>query len=76
MDLRGALHQEAIAALRRTPGRVRLLVLRDRTPRDPRDPLDPLVRDRDPLNLELLSVELTKRAGRGLGLSIVGKRYR
>ncbi|CAL8270300.1 unnamed protein product [Arctogadus glacialis] len=74
VDLRGALHQEAIAALRRTPGRVRLLVLRDRTPRDPLDPLDPLVRDRDPLNLELLSVELTKRAGRGLGLSIVGKR--
>ena len=73
MVLRGVLHQEAVAALRRTPAHVRLLVLRDRTPRDP-DPQDP--QSRAPLNLELLSVTLTKKAGRGLGLSIVGKRYR
>lgn len=62
VDLRGASHEEAIAALRQTPAKVRLTVLRDEA------------RYRDEENLDLLEVELQKRSGRGLGFSIVGKR--
>ncbi|KAL6108566.1 patj [Pungitius sinensis] len=62
VDLRGASHEEAIAALRHTPGTVRLTVLRDEA------------QYRDEENLDLVKVELQKRSGRGLGLSIVGKR--
>ncbi|KAM6938811.1 inaD-like protein isoform 2-T2 [Lycodopsis pacificus] len=62
VDLRGASHEEAIAALRHTPAKVRLTVLRDEA------------QYRDEENLDLLKVELQKRSGRGLGLSIVGKR--
>uniref|UniRef100_A0AAQ4P0C9 PATJ crumbs cell polarity complex component n=1 Tax=Gasterosteus aculeatus aculeatus TaxID=481459 RepID=A0AAQ4P0C9_GASAC len=62
VDLRGASHEEAIAALRHTPGKVRLTVLRDEA------------QYRDEENLDLVKVELQKRSGRGLGLSIVGKR--
>ncbi|XP_031731163.1 inaD-like protein isoform X2 [Anarrhichthys ocellatus] len=62
VDLRGAFHEEAIAALRHTPAKVRLTVLRDEA------------QYRDEENLDLLKLELQKRSGRGLGLSIVGKR--
>ena len=62
MNLRGASHQEAIAALRQTPARVRLLVLRDECQYG------------DEENLDVFKVELQKKSGRGLGLSIVGKR--
>uniref|UniRef100_A0A8D3CVE9 PATJ crumbs cell polarity complex component n=1 Tax=Scophthalmus maximus TaxID=52904 RepID=A0A8D3CVE9_SCOMX len=62
VDLRGASHEEAIAALRQTPAKVRLTVLRDEA------------QYRDEENLDLFEVELQKRSGRGLGLSIVGKR--
>ncbi|XP_029683939.1 inaD-like protein isoform X2 [Takifugu rubripes] len=62
VNLRGASHQEAIAALRQTPARVRLVVLRDES------------QYRDEENLDLFQVELQKKSGRGLGLSIVGKR--
>ncbi|XP_068447281.1 inaD-like protein isoform X2 [Clinocottus analis] len=62
VNLRGASHEEAIAALRHTPAKVRLTVLRDEA------------QYRDEENLDLLKVELQKRTGRGLGLSIVGKR--
>lgn len=62
MDLRGASHEEAIAALRQTPAKVRLTVLRDEA------------QYRDEENLDVFKVELQKRSGRGLGLSIVGKR--
>ncbi|TNN65762.1 InaD-like protein [Liparis tanakae] len=62
VDLRGASHEEAIAALRHTPAKVCLTVLRDEA------------QYRDEENLDLLKVELQKRSGRGLGLSIVGKR--
>ncbi|KAM4738921.1 inaD-like protein [Anableps anableps] len=62
VDLRGASHEEAIAALRQTPAKVRLTVLRDEA------------RYRDEENLDLFEVELQKKSGRGLGFSIVGKR--
>ncbi|XP_011472116.1 inaD-like protein isoform X2 [Oryzias latipes] len=62
VDLRGASHEEAIAALRQTPAKVRLTILRDEA------------QDRDEENLDVFEVELQKRSGRGLGLSIVGKR--
>ncbi|XP_069376083.1 inaD-like protein isoform X2 [Paralichthys olivaceus] len=62
VDLRGASHEEAIAALRQTPAKVCLTVLRDEA------------QYRDEENLDIFKVELQKRSGRGLGLSIVGKR--
>ncbi|KAM6168323.1 inaD-like protein [Erethizon dorsatum] len=61
-DLRSCSHEEAIAALRQTPPKVRLVVFRD----------EAHYRDED--NLEVFPVDLHKKAGRGLGLSIVGKR--
>ncbi|KAM4628768.1 inaD-like protein isoform 2-T2 [Polymixia lowei] len=62
VDLRGAAHEDAICALRQTPAKVRLTVLRDEA------------QYRDEENLDLFKVELQKKSGRGLGLSIVGKR--
>uniref|UniRef100_A0AAZ3RRC0 InaD-like protein n=1 Tax=Oncorhynchus tshawytscha TaxID=74940 RepID=A0AAZ3RRC0_ONCTS len=62
VDLRSVAHEDAITALRQTPAKVCLKVLRDEA------------RFRDQENLDVFSVELQKRAGRGLGLSIVGKR--
>ncbi|XP_051020464.1 inaD-like protein [Acomys russatus] len=61
-DLRNCSHEEAIAALRQTPQKVRLVVYRDEA------------QYRDEENLEVFLAELHKKAGRGLGLSIVGKR--
>ncbi|XP_075997704.1 inaD-like protein isoform X2 [Genypterus blacodes] len=62
VDLRGASHEEAIAALRHTPAKVCLTVLRDEA------------QYRDEENLDMFKVDLQKKSGRGLGLSIVGKR--
>ncbi|KAB0386468.1 hypothetical protein FD755_001424 [Muntiacus reevesi] len=62
IDLRSASHEEAITALRQTPQKVRLAVYRDEA------------HYRDEENLEIFPVDLQKKAGRGLGLSIVGKR--
>ncbi|XP_043079373.1 inaD-like protein isoform X5 [Puntigrus tetrazona] len=62
VDLRSVAHEDAIAALRQTPAKVRLTVLRDEA------------QYRDEENLDVFRVELQKRTGRGLGLSIVGKR--
>lgn len=62
VDLRSVAHEDAIAALRQTPAKVRLMVLRDEA------------QYRDEENLDMFRVELQKRTGRGLGLSIVGKR--
>ncbi|XP_053733578.1 inaD-like protein isoform X1 [Synchiropus splendidus] len=62
VDLRGASHEEAIAALRQTPAKVRLTVLRDEA------------QYREEENLDVFKVDLQKKSGRGLGLSIVGKR--
>ncbi|KAM3914662.1 inaD-like protein [Leptodactylus fuscus] len=62
MDLRNASHEDAITALRQTPQKVQLVVYRDEA------------QYRDEENLDIFHVELQKKSGRGLGLSIVGKR--
>ncbi|XP_052032768.1 inaD-like protein isoform X1 [Apodemus sylvaticus] len=62
VDLRSSSHEEAITALRQTPQKVRLVVYRDEA------------QYRDEENLEVFLVDLQKKPGRGLGLSIVGKR--
>ncbi|KAL0604242.1 InaD-like protein [Plecturocebus cupreus] len=62
IDLRNSSHEEAITALRQTPQKVRLVVYRDEA------------HYRDEENLEVFPVDLQKKAGRGLGLSIAGKR--
>ncbi|XP_069794651.1 inaD-like protein isoform X3 [Narcine bancroftii] len=62
IDLRNATHEEAITALRQTPQKVRLTVFRDEA------------QYKDEENLDIFIVDLQKKVGRGLGLSIVGKR--
>ncbi|XP_059840270.1 inaD-like protein isoform X4 [Hypanus sabinus] len=62
IDLRNATHEEAITALRQTPQKVRLTVFRDEA------------QYKDEENLDIFLVDLQKKVGRGLGLSIVGKR--
>ncbi|XP_069908172.1 multiple PDZ domain protein isoform X18 [Oryctolagus cuniculus] len=62
IDLRKATHDEAINVLRQTPQRVRLTLYRDEAPYKEEDVCD------------ALTVELQKKPGKGLGLSIVGKR--
>ncbi|XP_077189637.1 inaD-like protein isoform X3 [Paroedura picta] len=62
IDLRNASHEEAITALRQTPQKVQLVVYRDEA------------HYKDEENLEIFLVELQRKMGRGLGLSIVGKR--
>nr|XP_048717181.1 inaD-like protein isoform X1 [Caretta caretta] len=62
VDLRNASHEEAITALRQTPQKVQLVVYRDEA------------HYKEEENLEIFYVDLQKKTGRGLGLSIVGKR--
>ncbi|XP_075792235.1 inaD-like protein isoform X3 [Pelodiscus sinensis] len=62
VDLRNAGHEEAITALRQTPQKVQLVVYRDEA------------QYKDEENLDIFYVDLQKKSGRGLGLSIVGKR--
>ncbi|XP_032156094.1 multiple PDZ domain protein isoform X3 [Sapajus apella] len=62
IDLRKATHDEAINVLRQTPQRVRLTLYRDETPYKEEEVCD------------TLTIELQKKPGKGLGLSIVGKR--
>lgn len=62
IDLRNASHEEAITALRQTPQKVQLVVYRDEA------------HYKDEENLEMFHVDLQRKMGRGLGLSIVGKR--
>ncbi|XP_053555962.1 multiple PDZ domain protein [Bombina bombina] len=62
IDLRSATHDEAINVLRQTPQKVRLSVYRDEAQYKEEDMYD------------ILTVELQKKPGKGLGLSIVGKR--
>ncbi|XP_074877373.1 multiple PDZ domain protein isoform X7 [Buteo buteo] len=61
-DLRNATHDEAINVLRQTPQKVRLTVYRDEAQYKEEDMYD------------VLNIELQKKPGKGLGLSIVGKR--
>ncbi|XP_048705825.2 multiple PDZ domain protein isoform X11 [Caretta caretta] len=62
IDLRNATHDEAISVLRQTPQKVRLTVYRDEAQYKEEDMYD------------VLNIELQKKPGKGLGLSIVGKR--
>ncbi|KAG8595547.1 hypothetical protein GDO81_001550 [Engystomops pustulosus] len=62
IDLRSATHDEAINVLRQTPQKVRLTVYRDEAQYKEEDMYD------------IIIVELQKKPGKGLGLSIVGKR--
>ncbi|KAF7666688.1 hypothetical protein LDENG_00096410 [Lucifuga dentata] len=62
IDLRSASHDEAINVLRQTPQRVRLTVYRDEAQYKEEDLWDSF------------TVELHKKPGQGLGLSIVGRR--
>ncbi|GMT17003.1 hypothetical protein PFISCL1PPCAC_8300, partial [Pristionchus fissidentatus] len=65
-SLRGVSHEQAISLLRRTPPKVRLLVYRDANLQ---------MSLLDPTQIyNMFEVELTKRPGRGLGLSIVGRK--
>ncbi|KAK3091257.1 hypothetical protein FSP39_018351 [Pinctada imbricata] len=61
-DLRESTHDNAIQVLRQTPSTVRIKVFRD----------DNQVKEED--IYDIFSVDLVKKPGRGLGLSIVGKR--
>lgn len=61
-DLRSALHDQAIAALRQTPSLVKIHVLRE----------DAATEDSD--LYDVLHIELNKKPGKGLGLSIVGRK--
>uniref|UniRef100_A0A670ZVP4 PDZ domain-containing protein n=1 Tax=Pseudonaja textilis TaxID=8673 RepID=A0A670ZVP4_PSETE len=62
IDLRNASHEDAITALRQTPPKVQLVVYRDEA------------HYKDEENFEIFFVDLQRKMGRGLGLSIVGKR--
>ncbi len=61
-DLREATHDRAIQVLRQTPATVSMLVYRD----------DSQVKDEE--IYDVFTVELNKKPGKGLGLSIVGRR--
>ena len=61
-DLRHAPHEQAIKALRQTPPVIKMKVFRDRNDINSNE------------NCEIFDVKLTKKQGKGLGLSIVGKK--
>ncbi|XP_036368376.1 multiple PDZ domain protein isoform X4 [Octopus sinensis] len=61
-DLKDATHERAIQVLRQTPTLVKLLIYRD----------NQLTKEED--IYDIFSIELVKKPGKGLGLSIVGKR--
>jgi len=62
VDLRNATHDRAISVLRQTPSVVRMVVFRDES----------LLKDED--MYEVFTVELIKKPGKGLGLTIVGRK--
>ena len=61
-SFRNITHSRALAVLRQTPAKVKMMVYRDETSLKDDDMLD------------IIEVELLKKPGRGLGLSIVGRR--
>lgn len=61
-DLREAPHEAAITALRQTPSAVRMVVYREEGQNHEEDLYD------------VIEVALFKKQGRGLGLSIVGRK--
>ena len=62
VDLRNATHDRAINVLRQTPNVVKMIVFRDES----------LLKDED--LYEVFTVELLKKPGKGLGLTIVGRK--
>nr|CAB3263926.1 multiple PDZ domain protein [Phallusia mammillata] len=66
-DLRHATHDQAIEVLRNTPGKVRLTVHRDEN-------REAVNSENDSDLYDVYDVHLTKKGGRSLGLSIVGRR--
>ncbi|EJD74656.1 multiple PDZ domain-containing protein [Loa loa] len=66
VSLRGVSHEQAILLLRRTPTKVSLLIYRD---------VNLQLSLLDPTQIyNIFEIELTKKPGRGLGLSIVGRK--
>ncbi|XP_064604764.1 multiple PDZ domain protein-like isoform X2 [Liolophura sinensis] len=61
-DLREASHDRAIQVLRQTPAKIQMVVFRD----------DNQLKEED--LYDIFTVELVKKPGKGLGISIVGKR--
>uniref|UniRef100_T1JLQ1 PDZ domain-containing protein n=1 Tax=Strigamia maritima TaxID=126957 RepID=T1JLQ1_STRMM len=61
-NLRDSTHDHAIGTLRQTPSKVKMVVFREESP----------AREEDAV--ELFEVELLKKPGKGLGLSIVGRK--
>jgi len=61
-DLRHASHEQAIKALRQTPPIIKMKVFRDRSDINSNE------------NCEIIDIKLVKKPGKGLGLSIVGKK--
>ncbi|XP_035710408.1 multiple PDZ domain protein isoform X3 [Folsomia candida] len=61
-DFQNISHSKALAALRQTPNKVRMVVYRDESATREDDMYD------------LIDVELVKKSGKGLGLSIVGRK--
>ncbi|KAJ9587720.1 hypothetical protein L9F63_018847, partial [Diploptera punctata] len=61
-DFRSITHSKALAALRQTPAKVKMVVFRD----------EASTKEEDIFNV--MEVELTKKPGKGLGLSIVGRK--
>ncbi|CAF1185501.1 unnamed protein product, partial [Adineta ricciae] len=62
IDLRIATHEEAIQALRQSKNIVRMLILRGE-----------VVNEED--KFDILTVDFMKKAGKGLGFSIIGRRH-
>jgi len=62
-SFRSVTHTRALTVLRQTPAKVKMTVFRDES-----------CTKEDDIMLDLIDVELMKKSGRGLGLSIVGRR--
>lgn len=62
-SFRSVTHNRALTVLRQTPAKVKMTVFRDES-----------CTKEDDIMLDLIDVELMKKSGRGLGLSIVGRR--
>ncbi|CAF1198688.1 unnamed protein product [Adineta steineri] len=66
IDLRSATHEEAIQALRQASTVVRILVLRGKM-------LTEMMNEQD--KFDVITIELIKKSGKGLGFSIIGRRH-
>jgi len=66
IDLRSATHEEAIQALRQSTNVVQILVLRGKM-------LTEMMNEQD--KFDIITIELIKKSGKGLGFSIIGRRH-